>query len=372
MDHIVNYLLIAAFSTLSAIIAQPNTLPIVEFFACITLATIPQIILTAEDTRLHFLTDVVAAFLTLLLMLLSLAMPRFLYFVPLLLYPIVRKSFLLLLLAAVPILIVQRPSSVTIIIFALTCSLSRFLSLRTRRELGFTRQHYDVIDTQRQINRDLQHRNQELVANRELALTNERLRERNRISTEIHDNVGHLLSSTILQVGALEVIADPAEKPYIDSIQQTLMGAMRQIRDSVHDIHRDSLNLRQAMTNITSGYAFCPVELAVEIEREPEVNIHYAILAIVRESLTNTAKHSDATKVEIGFSESGGRYHLLVTDNGTSQRGPKTYGGMGLTTMEERARALSGTFHISTNHGYRIYATFPVDTRETLSEGGDS
>ena len=78
------------------------------------------------------------------------------------------------------------------------------------------------------------------------------LRERNRIAREIHDNVGHMLSRAILQMGALSTVYE--EEPLhgqLLKVNDTLNLAMNNIRESVHDLHDDSVDLKQALLEAT-------------------------------------------------------------------------------------------------------------------------
>ena len=71
------------------------------------------------------------------------------------------------------------------------------------------------------------------------------LKERNRIAREIHDNVGHMLTRSILQLGALSVInKDETVGEAINDLSGTLNTAMTSIRSSVHDLHDDSIALK--------------------------------------------------------------------------------------------------------------------------------
>lgn len=361
MDLLINSILITAFSTVGATLSRPDVLPIVEFFSSLILAAVPQLLRTAEDPKWHRFTNGSAALFILFLVLLSWNSPAFLYFIPLLIGSIDRIHYLYA-VAAVPLSWIQHPPPVhAAAILILTSVLAFILAYRTRRELGFTRKHFDTVDDQKRRVRDLRRQNRELIANRELEMSNARLRERNRISTEIHDNVGHLLSSSILQVGALETIARESERPYIKSLQQTLSDAMKQIRDSVHDIHRDSLDIRRELQQIQKNFFFCRMTLTVAIEQEPDAKVHYTLLAIVREALTNTMKHSDATLVTVSLTEASRQYHMIVTDNGKPKdTRPAETTGIGLVIMEDRVRGQGGTIHISTNDGFRIFVTLPA------------
>ena len=356
MDLLINSILITALSTVGAVLSQPDVLPIVEFFASLIFSTVPQLLKIAKNPKWHRFSNGCAAFFILLLVLLSWSRPAFLYFIPLLIESIDRPAYLFA-AAAVPLSWIRHsPPIHAAALLILTSVLAYILSYRTRRELGFTRKHFDTVDDQKRRVRDLHRQNRELVANRELEMSNARLRERNRISTEIHDNVGHLLSSSILQVGALETIASEAEQPYIKSLQQTLTDAMQQIRNSVHDIHRNSLDIRRELQQIQENFSFCRMTSTVEIEQEPDAKVHYALLAIVREALTNTIKHSDATLVTVSLTEAARQYHMIITDNGKpKQTRPVTETtGIGLITMEDRVHGLGGTIHISTGDGFRF------------------
>ena len=69
------------------------------------------------------------------------------------------------------------------------------------------------------------------------------LRERNRIAREIHDNVGHVLSRTILLTGAARAInKDQNLDSLLKGLDNSLNSAMDSIRSSVHDLHDDAVN----------------------------------------------------------------------------------------------------------------------------------
>jgi signal transduction histidine kinase len=365
MDLLINSILITALSTVNATLSQPDVLPIAEFFSSLILAALPHLLRTSKNPKWHRFTNGCAALFILVLVLLSWSSPAFLYFIPLLVGSIDRIPYLYA-VAAVLLSWIQHPPPVhAAALLVLTTALAYILAYRTRRELGFTRKHFDTVDDQKRRVRDLHRQNRELIANRELEMSNARLRERNRISTEIHDNVGHLLSSSILQVGALETIASESERPYIKSLQQTLTDAMQQIRDSVHDIHRDSLDIRRELLQIQKKYSFCRMTSTVAIEHEPDAKVHYTLLAIVREALTNTMKHSDATLVTVSLTESARQYNMIVTDNGKPKdTRPAETTGIGLVTMEDRVRGQGGTIHISTSDGFRIFVSLPATKKE--------
>ena len=126
------------------------------------------------------------------------------------------------------------------------------------------------------------------------------LKERNRIAREIHDNVGHLLSRSILITGTAKALnASDALSPVLDNLDHSLNQAMTSIRSSVHDLHDESLNLKEAAESLTSDFTFCPVTLNYDMGFEVPREIKYCFISIVKEALSNVARHSNATLVQI-------------------------------------------------------------------------
>ena len=86
--------------------------------------------------------------------------------------------------------------------------------------------------------------------------------ERNQIARDIHDNVGHLLSSSIIQLGAIEILnQDSKLTHHLTELNNTINMAMDSIRDSVHGIQRKSLTLDQAMSPIIADFSFCELKI---------------------------------------------------------------------------------------------------------------
>ena len=193
------------------------------------------------------------------------------------------------------------------------------------------------------------------------------LQERNRIAREIHDNVGHMLSRSILQMGALQTIykEDPLHGQ-LTAINDTLSQAMNNIRESVHDLHNESLDLQQALREVTDEFKE-KYEIAFTYDMSAEIprNVKYCFLAIVKEALANVVRHSNATRVTLYFCEHPGFYQMLVEDNGTqiavdeSRIERETVGGIGLSNMRERVEALGGTISFRIQKGFAIHISVP-------------
>ena len=92
----------------------------------------------------------------------------------------------------------------------------------------------------------LEEKNRMLAEKQDYEIYAATLKERNRIAREIHDNVGHLLSRCILIVGAMKIVNEDKKLSFsIEQLEESLNTAMTSVRESVHDLHDDSVNLRE-------------------------------------------------------------------------------------------------------------------------------
>jgi signal transduction histidine kinase len=216
----------------------------------------------------------------------------------------------------------------------------------------------------------LRQKNRELIEKRDYEIRLATLNERGRIAREIHDHVGHLLSRSILQVGALMVTKNnEEERQSLSTVRETLSEAMDRIRASVYDLHDESLDLRTKVEALVREFTFCPIRLDYRLEREPEKDIAYCFIAVVKEGLSNIIRHSNATQVTLALLEHPALYQLVLQDNG-SQAGGEVEEGLGLRSMAHRVDALGGRLVIERSGGFRLFISIPK--RRTVDESADS
>lgn len=205
----------------------------------------------------------------------------------------------------------------------------------------------------------LKKNNQSLLEKQDYEIYTATLKERNRIAREIHDNVGHMISRSILMAGAVRTLnKDKILEQPLASLDDTLATAMNSIRESVHDLHDESVNLKEVITGLVHDFNFCDVSLDYDMSFEIPRELKYSFISITKEALSNIMKHSDATKVQIRMREHPGLYQLILADNGTTPTNHNS-SGIGLTNMEERVNALRGNIVFHTDEGFRIFITVP-------------
>ena len=198
------------------------------------------------------------------------------------------------------------------------------------------------------------------------------LQERNRIAREIHDNVGHILTRSIVQMKAINVMnKDDKLKPYLESVDESINNAMTSIRKSVHELHDDSIDLSVGLNDLikTLDTKF-DAKLITSIESPTSSEFKKAVLGIVKEALTNISKYSNGDKVRVEVVENNTFWRVYIHDNGRNERKDYSsddyYGtGIGIENIMQRARSINGTASIfSDEKGFTVLVTVPKEDND--------
>lgn len=198
--------------------------------------------------------------------------------------------------------------------------------------------------------------NEQLMVDKEKNIRIAILTERNRIAREIHDSIGHTISSSILQVKALKINSDANLKEPLDLLQNTLDKGMNDIRKSLQGLRDESLDLKSRIEAIIDEATNLNIELFYNIEDDLDYNLKFDILSVVKESITNTTKHSNATKLNISLFSQPKFYSIIIEDNGDK---PPSFEnkGIGLDYMNETANKYNGFFNYKFENGFKIHLT---------------
>lgn len=209
-------------------------------------------------------------------------------------------------------------------------------------------------DTSKEHELFIEEKNRRLREQQDAELYTATLKERNRIAREIHDNVGHLLTRSLLQIGAIKTInSNETLAPLLNSLHETLNTAMTSIRNSVHDLHNESMDLHCVIQEMIDNVNTLSIQLDYDMGNDIPKNIKYCFITIIKEAINNTLKHSNATKMQILVQEHPAFYQLLIQDNGTNC--PKQLSdGIGITNMKDRVKTLHGNIKISNEEGFKI------------------
>ncbi len=304
--------------------------------------------------------------------------PPYLIFLPLLLYDIFqcRVQFLSLLLPAL-LIVHNLDNSKSILTFLLlTMAVSYLLKYKTDKLKLLTAEYNDLRDSSSEVSLLLEEKNHSILKNQDYEINLATLNERNRISREIHDNIGHLLSRSLLQVGALLTITrDDMMKEELSSLKNSLSGGMDQIRNSIHQMYDESIDLYSQLEGLVKDFTFCEIKLDYDINTLPSLSIKQSMIAITKESLANIIRHSNATRVNLCLREHPVMYQLILQDNGTMEEQKKIYlqkalqmqvfgESMGLRNISDRVKSLDGILNISMDQGFKIFISIPKKKRD--------
>lgn len=284
-------------------------------------------------------------------------LPELTFFLPIVIYIACPHRFYWTALGIFPFLralSLYQPWEVAL--WILLCFLAVILSFRTVKIEHLENDMIRMRDTSTELNLVLKEKNKNLMEKQDYEIYLATLKERNRIAREIHDNVGHMLSRSILQVGALATIhKEKTLHEQLVSINDTLNQAMNSIRESVHDLHDDSIDLRLALNEATKEMQKnYHVRIDYDATNTIPRNIKYCFISTVKEAMSNIVKHSNADEVDIVVREHPAFYQLSIEDNGTKIPS-RLDGGIGLNNMKERVEALNGTLRIQTEQGFKIF-----------------
>lgn len=251
--------------------------------------------------------------------------------------------------------------------------LAALLWVRSRQYNQISLKYRQTQDDSRERNLLLSEKNKSILEKQDYEIYTATLKERNRIAREIHDNVGHVLSRSILLLGAAKAVnQEPQLVPLLDNLDSSLNSAMDSIRSSVHDLHDESVNLKEAVRNLISGFTFCPASLQYDMNLTVPKAVKYCFISITKEALSNIIRHSNAGAVQITMREHPALFQLCIEDNGT-QYPPNIDGsdflseGIGLSNMRDRVNALHGTFLVTAGPGFRIFVTIPKEEERSQS-----
>lgn len=292
---------------------------------------------------------------------LCVAEPLFSMFLPLIFYDTIMSKdyFISGLLGVLLLRYFTNKEAIDIFFLLFLLILSYLLMMKTKRNTTLLTEYKKLRDTSKELSLLLESKNRDLIEKQDYEIHLATLKERNRIAREIHDNVGHLLSRTILMLGAIiSLNKDKKLDDSLETIKITLSDAMDNVRQSVHDLHDESIDLETEIKRLINDFCFCEITYEYDMELVGNRILKYCFLAIIKEALSNVMKHSNATKVHIIVREHPGIYQLLIHDNGTIKTKSKEE-GIGIVNMKERISSLKGTIYISTENGFRIFISVP-------------
>ncbi len=292
----------------------------------------------------------------------SLTLPAFSFFLPLICYDLFFEKWrYLFLLAAMPLVngfaVLPLLTNIFILLYM---ALSFFMKMRCVSLEKAQGEYVRLRDSTKEFSLQLENQNRELMEKQDYEINLATLNERNRIARDIHDSIGHLLSNSILQTGALMATCkDEMLYERLNTLKTTLTEGMDSIRESIHGLYDESIDLYTEVKALADNFRFCPVQLDYDMEGNPDKKVKYALLSVVKEALSNITRHSDATGVNVTLREHPALYQLTVKDNGSKK--PAGGDGIGLKNIAKRVESLKGIAHFGYENGVVVFVSIPKE-----------
>lgn len=226
---------------------------------------------------------------------------------------------------------------------------------------------------------------EELAKQKALGEANARLMERERISRDIHNSVGHTLSAATVTLDAAQLLIDKDTDLAAKKMEQAnirVHEAIDSIRSAVRtlDSEDDTLLISDYVASLSESVSNFKMDTDIkvyhnldQIEDKGKIYIGTAafLSGALSELLTNGVKHGGATVFVVVLNLDSNNISLKVQDNGTGWRDIsyeekqiKLQEGFGLRKLRDHARSIGGNMEIEGDDGFVVSISLPRLTRE--------
>lgn len=188
------------------------------------------------------------------------------------------------------------------------------------------------------------------------------VKERNRIARDLHDTIGHKIAGILIKLQATKKVMESDTKKgnaLLDECISHLQGSLQIVRDTVHDMYSHDTQGIDYIKSITDEYKYCNVDFKAEGIFIDCPQRHIVILSyVLKEALTNTAKYSKATKVDVLLECIDNVLVMKIKDNGIGCEDIKE--SLGIKSMRDRIKSIGGTFVVDGCDGMALKCIIPI------------
>lgn len=201
------------------------------------------------------------------------------------------------------------------------------------------------------------------------------IRERNRLARDLHDTVKQETFAASAQLGAAKTLLkknpEKAEQQLseADSILDRVRANLTSLIHELYPTEQRETSLTEAILGFSQEWERIygiSVKLKFSQYTQMPENTERAFFMVMQEALSNVARHSQSTEVEIFLKQNPHYAFIMICDNGIGfPESKKKSPGIGLKSMNERARLLGGTLEIASieNEGTCIRMEVPLEEK---------
>jgi PAS domain S-box-containing protein len=202
--------------------------------------------------------------------------------------------------------------------------------------------------------------------------------ERYEIGSELHDDVGQLLMSSLIFLGGLKKLLPGDSLEKFEETKLYITKAAREIRNLSHRLaptFLDNTTLKEAFDHLLASFNDGRYQISLQFTDAAKhfplnKDLQLNLFRILQEQLKNIHKHADATKIEVTIDiNSANVLQLSVYDNGVGFDTARNRGGIGMANMHRRVKLFNGNLgmHSVIGSGSRLVVQIPLVHPEQFS-----
>ncbi len=185
--------------------------------------------------------------------------------------------------------------------------------------------------------------------------------EKARLSRELHDGVGQLLTGLTRRLQGMAA-ASP-ELNELCSIAELALSDVRQLSRMMSPTILDDLGLKPALKWLCRNlfeHETADIQVSVELDVDIPKDISILLFRISQEALVNCVKHSHASQVTLSLASHHNVIRLDIADNGDGFDPTSIEPGIGLTSIADRAKAFDAEYTLTSTPGKGTRTTIKV------------
>ena len=229
--------------------------------------------------------------------------------------------------------------------------------------------------------------NQELTIKNYLAEKNARLEERENISRNIHNSVGHSITAAIITLDAADLLFDTAPQQAREKMKlanERIRTSLQSIRHAVRvlDKEKSLVCIEDLMCELTTAAENFMLDTAIEVHVLPpdadtsqELPLEYTefLTSALQELFTNGVRHGNADSFTVYLTADSKHIKMQVFDNGTSDFSPanqqeRIENGFGLKKLLAYTKRCGGYASFINENGFQTELTLPLLNEERNKE----
>jgi len=249
-----------------------------------------------------------------------------------------------------------------VLVFLLTFFYTKLTKGNIEKLNKFTRMDDDLREENYKLNsmlsRDLEYENQLKYVSQ--------LEERNKIAQEIHDNIGHTLSASLMQLEAANLLMDRD----MDKSRSIIQNTINVLRDGMENIRATLRNIKPASEQMGISRIKLLLDKFMKDNNIDVILVYKGNLELIsynqwkvihdniNECLTNILRYSKATKVMVNVNVLNKLTKVEIKDNGIGEM--KISKGLGIRGIEERTEGIGGKVIIDGSNGFSVILLLPI------------